>query len=110
MNPVESKVISKVKFDFIQRFFNKKNQKAPKEKEVYAVQTGAYVGEMLVFCKKDGDSYLFLSIPKNINRAIPIDKFNIGFNNQIVELAHVLPSKIYKLCYKQFEFNRKTIK
>ena len=94
-----------VKFEYINKLLKRKSKVSPKVKEVYAVGTGTYVGEMLVYCKKDTDNYHFLSIPKNINRTIPIEKFDYALNNKIAELAHKLPGDVYKVCYKQFEYN-----
>lgn len=103
-------MIPKVQLGFIDKLLKKNNTVVPKSREVYAVGTGTYVGEMLVYCKQDKDNYFFLSIPKNINRKIPIDKFNFAIENKIAEFAHKLPQDVYKLCYKQFEYNEKNTK
>lgn len=97
------------KFDYINKLLKRKTNGYPKVKEVYACGTGTYVGEMLVFCKKDLHNYYFISVPKNVNRVIPIDKFNFGISNKIIELAHVLPSSVFKTCFKQHEYNRSNL-
>ena len=94
-----------VKFELINKLLKRKSKVIPKPPEVYAVGTGTYVGEMLVYCRKDIDNYYFLSIPKNINRVIPIDKFNFAIEHKIAEFASKLPKNIYKICAKQFEYN-----
>jgi len=104
-------MISKVKplvpskFEVFKNLLNRKSKVIPKSKQVFAVGTGTYVGEMLVYVKKDMDNYYFLSIPKNINRSIPIDKFDFAMEHKIAELAHTLPGNIYKLCCAQFKYN-----
>ena len=98
-----------LKFDYINRLLKRRTNGVPNVKEVYACGTGTYVGEMLVYCKKDLDTYYFISIPKNINRVIPIDKFNFAIANKIIELAHVLPNDVFKICYKQHEYNRSNL-
>jgi hypothetical protein len=85
----------------------KKRNCKPKKKQVYAVGTGTYVGEMLVFVREHGDSYHFLSIPKNRNRKVPIEKFNFAVEHKIIELVQELPSKIYKICVAQFAYNER---
>ena len=60
---------------------------------------------MLVYCKKDIDNYYFLSIPKNINRIIPIEKFDYAIEHKIAEFAHKLPKPVYKICAKQYQYN-----
>ena len=94
-----------VNFEFINRLLKRKSKVIPKPPEVYAVGTGTYVGEMLVYCKKDIDNYYFLSIPKNINRIIPIEKFDYAIEHKIAEFAHKLPKPVYKICAKQYQYN-----
>lgn len=95
---------------FINKLVNRKNKVIPKNREVYAVGTGAYVGEMLVYCKADDKQYHFLSIPKNINRSVPIDKFDFAIEHKIAEFVTTLPRKVHNICVKQFEYNQKNIK
>lgn len=85
----------------------KKRNRLPKERQVYAVGTGTYVGEMLVYIKKQGDNYCFLSVPKNRNRTVPIEKFDFGLEHKIIEFVEELPKPIYKLCVAQHAFNEK---
>ena len=62
-----------------------KRKKTPKEGVPYAVQGGAYVGEMLVYVEQVGDNFCFISIPKNTIRDVPKDKFFFGLDNNILE-------------------------
>lgn len=71
----------------------------------YAVITGAYVGEMLVYIEQNDGDYKFISIPKNVNREVPKDKFVIGLNEGIVEVVSEIPKDIYGLLEKQYHFN-----
>ena len=45
----------------------------------------------------------------NINRVIPVDKFNFALDNKIAEYVKDLPKNIYVLCCKQFEYNESAI-
>jgi hypothetical protein len=75
--------------------------------DIYAVGTGTYVGEMFVFVEEELDSYNFISIPKNVNRCVPKDKFEIGVQNLILEYAGKIDNDdVYVLLEKQFEFNK----
>lgn len=103
-------MISLGKMSLINKLVKRKNKVIPKNKQVFAVGTGVYVGEMLVYCKKDESNYHFLSIPKMINRSIPIDKFDFAIDNKIAEYVQDLPRKIYNICVKQFEYNLKNTK
>ena len=73
----------------------------------YAVTTGTYVGEIVVCVGGDQVNLNFISIPKNINRNIPKEKFDFGMDNKIVEIVEKLPSDVYSILEKQFEYNRK---
>lgn len=65
------------------------------------------MGEMLVFVEKKKDEYSFISIPKNINRDVPVDKFELGLTEGIVDPVEQLDNKVCKLLFKQYEYNRK---
>jgi hypothetical protein len=78
----------------------------PIKRHAYAVTAGFYVGEMLVFVEERNDSYNFISIPKNINRSIPVGKFEIGLDQSIVEHVEEIPDDVFSILEKQFEFNQ----
>ena len=75
---------------------------------MYAVTTGDYCGEMLAFVEQVGNEYNFISVPKNINRSVPSDKFHVGMNSGILEKVEKLPSYVYKLLVKQYTHNKHT--
>ncbi len=78
----------------------------PHEQGSYAVTTGVFAGEILIYIQKQNDSYEFLSIPKMINRQVPIDKFKVGLENKIVDTVGDIPNKVYKMCKLQFAKNK----
>jgi hypothetical protein len=92
------------------KFFKNKNKNHPIEGYSYAVTTGTYVGEMLVFVEENKDNFEFISIPKNKNRQVPKDKFKLGIEEKIVDVVEKLPNNIYNLLKKQFDFNRRNHK
>jgi hypothetical protein len=77
----------------------------PKQRYIYAVTGGAYLGELLVYVEKRDDNYSFLSLPKMVNRSIPTDKFEFGIRESIVDIVEKLPSKVYKVCRLQHTKN-----
>jgi hypothetical protein len=87
-----------------------KNINPPIVGHSYAIQTGTYVGEIFVFVEELGSSYGFISIPKNINREVPKDKFDYGLSTNIVEFVEKIQSKAFNLLKKQYEFNTKNSK
>ena len=79
----------------------------PKKGYAYAVGTGTYVGEMFVFVEEFDTNYNFISIPKNENRSVPKDKFEIGIKHKILEEVELIDSSVFSLLEKQFDFNKK---
>ena len=72
---------------------------------IYAVVTGTYVGEMLIYIEPRLEDYVFLSVPKNVNRYIPKDKFEFGMNHGIIELVEEAPQEVVDIAIKQFFYN-----
>jgi len=87
-----------------------KNVNDPIVGHSYAIQTGTYVGEIFVFVEELESSYGFISIPKNINREVPKDKFHYGLSTNIVEFVEKIQSNAFNLLKKQYEFNTKNSK
>jgi hypothetical protein len=85
-------------------FFNKKH---PIKGFSYAITTGTYVGEILIFVEEKNEHFDFISIPKNVNRNIPKDKFFYGMEEKIVDVVEKIPRKVFKLLEKQFEYNKR---
>ena len=77
----------------------------PKKKYIYAVTTGKYVGELLVYMKTEDTMHSFLSIPAMSIRDIPAENFNTGIQNNIVEVVEKLPSKVFNVCKLQYAKN-----
>lgn len=71
----------------------------------YAVQTGDYAGEMLVYISTDFMYHKFLSLPLMINRNIPKDKFVFGMNNHIIEYVERVPKKFLCVIEAQYQKN-----
>lgn len=85
-------------------FFNLKSvdNTSPKRRGAYAVVTGDYVGEFLVYMESINTEHLFLSIPKMIIRKVPLDAFKRGLKSNIVDLVRVLPSNVFTVCRAQY--------
>lgn len=86
------------------------NEEHPIVGHSYAIQTGTYVGEIFVFIEEKDNEYCFISIPKNVNRMVPKDKFMYGLNTNIVEFVEKIKSKPFNLLKKQYTFNTETTK
>lgn len=80
--------------------------KHPRKQYMYAVVTGDYCGEMLAFVESTSNTYNFISVPKNENRAVPADKFNLGIKNGLVETVEKLPGYVYSVLVKQYQYNK----
>lgn len=89
--------------EWMKRFF--KQPEHPAKRCAYAVTTGDYVGEIFVFIDTTDENYKFLSIPKNINRIVPKEKFEFGLEANIIEYVERLPRQVYKIITAQFYYN-----
>jgi len=85
-------------------FFNlkKTDLSSPRRRGAYAVVTGDYVGEFLVFMESINSEYMFLSLPKMIIRKVPLDAFKRGIKGKIIDLVKVLPSNVFTVCKAQY--------
>lgn len=83
------------------------SKKHPIRGHAYAVVTGDYVGEMFIYVESNNNTHNFISIPKNVNRCVPKEKFEFGLNNNIVDPVQKIDSKVFKLLEKQYEYNNK---
>lgn len=81
--------------------------KSPLKSHAYAVGTGLYVGEMFIFVEEENNDYHFISIPKNVNRLVPKDKFRLGLESEILDEVGPIDPDVFELLEKQFVFNKK---
>ena len=90
--------------DAIKRFFQK-FKVHPHNRCTFAVTTGTFLGEILIFIKQTNDNYCFLSIPGNSNRIIPKEKFDFGIKHNILQFVERLPRGVHAITIKQYEKN-----
>ena len=85
----------------IRNIFNKKH---PKQRYLYAVQGGVYLGEMFVLMenKKEEKAFLFLSLPDFHIRTVSYEKFEFGLSNKILDVVEELPENVYQTCVAQY--------
>jgi len=75
------------------------------KREVYAVQTGDYVGQMFAIVDPTEDVIGCLSLPKMENIEVPIESFENGRNNDIIKFVEKLPKKVYSVVEAQYKKN-----
>jgi len=80
--------------------------KHPRVRHVYAVCGGKYLGEMFVFMEQQDTEYYFLSLPAMQIRQVPIEKFDTGLKEKILDVVNKLPKDIYNICQKQYKANK----
>ena len=81
---------------------SKFRRKHPRQRYIYAVTGGRYLGELLVYIKTNKDSHCFLSLPEMNTRDIPVEKFNFGVEEKIVDVVEKLPRQVYNVCKLQY--------
>jgi len=75
------------------------------KREMYAVQTGDYVGQMFAVVDPTEDTIGCLSLPKMENIEVPIESFENGRNNDIIKFVKKLPKKVYSVVEAQYKKN-----
>tara|TARA_R110000824_G_scaffold12840_1_gene56000 strand:- start:944 stop:1273 length:330 start_codon:yes stop_codon:yes gene_type:complete len=72
------------------------------KKQVYAVQTGDYAGQMFIIVEPNKDSVGCLSIPTMENVKVPFDALEHARNNDIIKYVEKLPQRIFKVSAAQY--------
>lgn len=80
--------------------------KAPKQRDCYAVNTGLYIGEFFVFMGDNGNTLDFLSLPKMLVRIVPKESYSKGIKYKILTYVATLPKDVYSVCRAQYLKNK----
>jgi hypothetical protein len=76
-----------------------------RKREIYAVETGDYVGKMFAVVDPKKDTIGCLILPQMENVNVPIESFDNGRNNDIIKLVEKLPKKVYSVVEAQYKKN-----
>ena len=68
---------------------------------------GDYVGQMFAVIAVSKDNVSCLSMPSMENVEVPLDKFDLGRNSDIITLVEKLSRDIWKTCEAQYNKNNK---
>ena len=72
------------------------------KKQVYAVQTGDYAGQMFIIVEPNKDSVGCLSIPTMENIQVPVNALEHARNNNIIKYVEQLPRNVFKVSAAQY--------
>jgi len=75
----------------------------------YACQTGIHAGKMLIYIDKNINQYGFLASPMMENVWIPIEKFDFGMENGIIEYVERVPKIVRTVASTKFKDNKNII-
>ena len=92
------KVLSKL-LNGIRGFFRSKH---PRDRQIYAVTGGKYLGEFFVYIEQDIQVVRFLSLPSMEVRNIPKDKFEFGIEKSILEPVEIMSRDVFSVCKTQY--------
>jgi len=76
--------------------------------DIFAVHTGTYAGEMLIYIKTQSIDCCFLSIPNMVNRVIPKIALEHARNTGIIKFVERAPGYVTKTALAQYNKNEKT--
>lgn len=74
----------------------------------YAVHTGTYAGEILIFIENNNEDYCFLAVPNMECRSIPKLVFDNARNKGIIKFVERLPKYIVGVTTQQYKENEKS--
>lgn len=74
----------------------------------YAVHTGTYAGEILIFIESNNVDYCFLAVPNMECRNIPKLIFDNARNKGIIKFVERLPKYIVDVTTQQYKENEKS--
>ena len=75
------------------------------KRQVYAIETGDYVGKMFAVVDPKKESIGCLILPQMENIDVPIESFDNGRNNDIIKLVEKLPKKVCSVVEAQYKKN-----
>jgi len=75
------------------------------KREVYAVQTGDYVGQMFTVVEPKENFIGCLAVPLMENIKVPLKSFENGRNTDIIKYVEKLPWEIYSVVEAQYKKN-----
>lgn len=76
-----------------------------KQRQTYAVQVGDYVGQMFIVCEVTEQDIGCLSIPDMKNIKVPLDKWEFGWNSDIIEHVEDISQDVFEVCVAQYQKN-----
>ena len=75
------------------------------KRDIYAVETGDYVGQMFAIVDPRDDDIGCLALPRMENIEVPIESFDTGRNNDIIKFVERLPENVYSVIEAQYKNN-----
>jgi hypothetical protein len=76
-----------------------------KKGDLFAVQTGDYVGQMFVVVDQTKDVVNCLSVPSMQNVNVTEEKFDFGRNNGIIEYVETVTKDVFNVIHAQYTKN-----
>ena len=75
------------------------------KRQVYAIETGDYVGKMFAVVDPKKEAIGCLILPQMENIDVPIESFDNGRNNDIIKFVEKLPKDVYSVVEAQYRKN-----
>lgn len=75
------------------------------KRDIYAVETGDYVGQMFAIVDPRDDGIGCLSLPRMENIEVPIESFDTGRNDNIIKFVERVPKDVYSVIEAQYKTN-----
>jgi hypothetical protein len=72
------------------------------KRDIYAVETGDYVGQMFAIVDLKDDTIGCLSLPRMENIDVPKESFDTGRNGDIIKFVEKLPEDVFSVVEAQY--------
>jgi len=76
-----------------------------RKRDIYAVETGDYIGKMFAVVDPKKDTIGCLILPQMENVNVPIESFDNGRNEDIIKFVERLPKDVYSVVEAQYKKN-----
>lgn len=87
-----------VKLNKVKQYFTERKIK----RAIFAIRQGEYKGHFFVYINRTEDKYNFLVLPFNTTASVPVEQFNQGVDNKIVDYIEKLPNNVHEICCAQY--------
>ena len=74
--------------------------------DAFGISTGKFLGEFFIYMERSNNDLKFLSLPKMKTRIVPVEKYQSGLQDNVLEYVERLPKYAIDICQLQYKTNK----